>query len=114
MCFFSFTFSYSATNDEYWQFRVTRNGTAVNIGDADGSRTRVAFGVYAAGAVPSGIPAGVVSFLDSPSTTSAVSYVLQARSDGGKAGFINRASSDGDSSARFRGASNVILMEVAG
>ena len=54
-----------------------------------------------------------INFLDSPSTTSATTYKIQAA---GGALFINRSQTDSDSSAvgNHRNTSTITLMEVAG
>jgi len=109
-----FTVSYSSTTDGFWQFRVTRNGTPVNVGDEAGVRTRVSFGSYSAGANNISLPSNVIAFVDSPATTSAVTYALQARTDGLGTGFINRNATDANTTQRMSGSSDVILMEVAG
>ena len=54
-----------------------------------------------------------VPFLDSPNTTSATTYKLQARGEGSNTDiFVNRGESDTDAGDRFRGASSMTAMEV--
>ena len=53
------------------------------------------------------------TIVHSPNTTSSFTYKVRVRVSGGT-GYVNRASSDTDSSARTRGVSTITLMEVAG
>jgi len=97
-------------------FRLLRNGTVINVGDAAGSRTQATGGwedlptagqfmVYSQNAM----------FLDSPLTTSAVTYKVQViLNDNYGTLVVNRTGADGDSSAYVRTASNLTLMEIAG
>jgi hypothetical protein len=53
------------------------------------------------------------TIVHSPNTTSSFTYKVRVRVSGGT-GYVNRASSDTDISARTRGVSTITLMEVAG
>jgi hypothetical protein len=98
-------------------FRLVRtvggSDTAICIADAVGSRARFTSG-------PTGGYNQFVNtvvetpffFLDSPSTTSAVSYKIECYHAAGNL-FINRSSEDQDSANNGRGISNIIAMEVA-
>jgi hypothetical protein len=95
-------------------FLLLRDSTSISIGDAAGSRTRVSSGSYA-NSVNEVVPVSI-SFLDSPSTTSAVTYKVQTRSSvsgGGNAVYINRGNGDGDGANISRGVSTITLMEIA-
>ena len=52
------------------------------------------------------------SLLDSPSSTSAQTYKVQARSNGGTY-YINRSVNDTDSADHGRASSSLTLMEIA-
>jgi len=54
-----------------------------------------------------------LSFLDSPSTTSATTYKLQMYVRSGT-GYVNRSSTDTNSAVYPRGVSTITVMEVAG
>jgi hypothetical protein len=54
------------------------------------------------------------TFLDSPNTTSAVTYKLQMRSGASDAIYVNRTGADTDNSNFARTASSITVMEVAG
>ena len=93
-------------------FLLVRNSTGICLGDTAGSRTRVT--ANAEINVNQAISVGM-SFLDSPSTTSATTYKVQVRSTvNGQASLINRTSVDTDSAGGFRAASTITVMEVAG
>lgn len=93
-------------------FQVTRNGTAIGIADAAGSRTRN--GVYLVDRSADEPEIVAYSFLDSPSSTSALTYQLQVRGNTGNNVYINRRASDTDSATIGRSVSTITVMEVAG
>jgi hypothetical protein len=104
----------SAGGSGSWHGQVQRNGTPIAVGNAEGSRRQDSFGscdTYG-GDATLGSP---FTFLDSPATTSAVTYqVLINAGDGSGTMFINRPSSDGDNNNGSRTSSTVVLMEIAG
>jgi hypothetical protein len=54
-------------------------------------------------------------FLDSPSSTSALTYKIQLASNvSGQTSSVNRWHNDLDSNTRIRGVSTITVMEVAG
>ena len=108
------------SSTDFAYIRLDRNGTVIDIGDAASNRPRVtgAFGNYnssGAGVVydMSQVP---VMYLDSPATTSSVTYKFQMRSGSSAAAvYINRTASDRDTvDYEWRTPSNIILMEIAG
>lgn len=91
--------------------RLMRGSTAIAIGDAAGTRPRVTGQAILQGvASQTSVP---FVFLDSPATTSATTYKVQVRSDGGAGGdvFVNRNESDTDGT-RARTISTIAVMEV--
>ena len=52
--------------------------------------------------------------LDSPATTSEVSYKVMITTEGSYTLYVNRSESDADSSSVFRCASSLTLMEISG
>jgi hypothetical protein len=94
--------------DPYW--RLMQGSTAIFIGDTAGSRTRASTGgrAYA----DAGSAANSLMFLDSPATTSATTYKLQAASNTGTAIYINRSQEDSDAANRGRFASSITVMEI--
>jgi hypothetical protein len=90
-----------------------RNGVDIGIGDASGSRQRVALGM----ALVTDLNQSntfIYSYLDSPGTTSSVTYQFYVNNDNAQSVFINRSSSDGDNTTGKRGISTVTLLEVSG
>jgi hypothetical protein len=95
-------------------FLLLRGSTSISIGDAASARTRVTSSAY--GASANEVVPVSISFLDSPSTTSAVTYKIQMRSSvsgGGNASYINRSNGDTDNASAARGVSTITLMEIA-
>jgi hypothetical protein len=92
--------------------RVTRNGTAAFVGDVAGSRiqTDLYFRYYSANEANS-YP---MMFLDSPATTSAVTYQVQIGAEGGSPTiYVNRSTGDVDNTNYGRSASSITVMEIA-
>jgi hypothetical protein len=102
--------SYSGVGIVAW--RLMRNSTAIDIGDAAGSRPRA-----------TGFPGGASQFwpafsgtifLDSPATTSAVTYKLQYWAESSAIFFVNKSGADRDTSNYDpRVTSTITVMEVA-
>jgi hypothetical protein len=92
--------------------RLMRDSTAISIGDAAGSRARVStFGYTGA----NGELSQSINFLDSPASSSSLTYKIQALSTvSGQAIYVNRTTLDNDSAGFGRTASTITLMEVAG
>jgi hypothetical protein len=93
--------------------RLVRDSTAIFIGDTAGSRQRASWqgGCFAVNSTQSINH----TFLDSPNTTSAITYKLQFRSeltDVAYSVYINRNWTDSDASNYGRGATSITLMEI--
>ncbi len=98
-------------------FRLMRNTTPICVGDAAGSRNQTTFSWYYGNADQiSHIGAVPFSFLDSPATTSSVTYKLQmCVQNSGSLGYINRNGQDSDSTQfGARTASTITVSEIAG
>tara|TARA_B100001142_G_scaffold292205_1_gene310906 strand:+ start:1877 stop:2446 length:570 start_codon:yes stop_codon:yes gene_type:complete len=96
--------------------RLMRGSTAIHIGDAAGVRPRAtAQSTESYSTTPSFNAAQVnMNFLDSPSTTSQVTYKIQYASYSAFVVYINRTGSDSNTTTYdARTASSIILMEVA-
>jgi hypothetical protein len=94
------------------QFRLDRNGTPIGLGDAAGSRNRITSGVPRT-AGDAMINASLI-FLDSPATTSALTYKIQANPVTGTAPmYINRTFSDPDQTYAGRAITSIVVMEVS-
>ena len=99
-----FTCAASASNS--LNFYLNRNGTNINLGSGGSSKNATIC------SVPTGNSAYMFSyalnFLDSPATTSAVTYKIQADTDGGTF-YINRRGSD----TLFASPATITVMEIA-
>ena len=94
-------------------FRILRDSTAIHIGDSAGNRRRATSGQ---GNPPTNVNNYhyCTPFLDSPSTTSAITYKLQVIGEGSNTDiYVNRTENDTDGSDKFRFASSMLAMEVA-
>ena len=91
---------------------LLRDSTAINIGDAAGSRSRITADV--ASSANSALQGSVAfSYLDSPATTSAVTYKIQMRSQAAlNLVAMNRSVTDTDAAGFTRAASTITAMEV--
>lgn len=108
--------SIGTTAAQLHHFRLVRDSTAICLGDAAGSRVRSTFAwYYGNGDTISHFGAIPITFLDSPSTTSATTYKLQmATQNSGGTAYVNRNGSDTDSVIfGSRTASTITVMEIA-
>ena len=90
--------------------RLLRGSTAISIGDASSSRTRATTGNFYENASGSMAYTYGVNFLDSPSSTSELTYKAQILAGG--ATYVNRSRSDTDAYYGSRLASTITVMEV--
>jgi len=98
------------TNGGQSFLRVTRDGTALGLGDAAGSRTQSGFG-YIVGS--SGRDGGTsFQFLDSPASTSALDYQVEAWSLQYTV-YVNRYQPDSNANTYPRMSATITLMEVS-
>jgi len=108
---FTVSGSHSGTGDNT-HLQLLRDSTALGLGDAAGSRPRST----ALLAMPSvnayNLVTASYSYLDSPSSTSSLTYKLQFKVKTGT-GFINRTGIDGDTPDGQRTSSTITVMEVA-
>jgi hypothetical protein len=54
-----------------------------------------------------------ITYLDSPSSTSATTYKIQASAEGGNTLYLNRTNTDSDANNHYRGTSTLTLMEIS-
>jgi hypothetical protein len=92
------------------QVRLAKDGTGVFVGDAAGSRTPSDWMEAISGS--SMVTLGL-SFLDSPASTSALTYSVQGRNTSAGTFFVNRTSTDSDTSGFPRAASSITVMEIS-
>jgi hypothetical protein len=91
--------------------RIDRNGTVIGVGDAYGSRYRFTINQY----VNQQNEARTISmtFLDSPATTSALTYKLQLTNQGLGTVYVNRSTAWADNSTSGTGISTITVYEIA-
>ena len=96
-------------------FRIDRSGTSLFIGDTSSSRIRSTFQT-STGYNADHSHAYTYTGVDSPASTSALTYKLQMFSQSGNAAYINRGKVDADNGEAYPGrtGSSITLMEIAG
>tara|TARA_R100001082_G_scaffold110064_1_gene88815 strand:+ start:1294 stop:1884 length:591 start_codon:yes stop_codon:yes gene_type:complete len=107
------TISQSTSAAYRMALQLMRDSTAIGIGAADGNRTRCTVGTQGMAHADSS-PAFPFAFLDSPNTTSQVTYKMQMMGEHSTV-YVNRsgAENDGDSALTPRMISVITAMEVA-
>ena len=99
---------------------LKRGSTSICLGDAAGSRNRATFkfgapSTYDQDQADWGPGNLSITHLDSPATTSAVTYGLyHADATGNNALYINRGTTDADNTQYERTASSITVMEISG
>jgi hypothetical protein len=91
--------------------RLTRSSTTLLQGDAASNRVRVT--TVCGAPNPATSVSASISYLDSPASTSALTYNIEVASQSTGTIYMNRSFTDTDTTAFQRGASTIILMEVA-
>ena len=95
-------------------YRIMRDSTEIALGDTDGSRTRVTFGGNSLDTGVSNQMRSVsMSVLDSPNTTSAVTYSVNIAGTQAQPIVVNVDRDNSDSAIFGRGVSTITVMEVA-
>jgi hypothetical protein len=89
---------------------LLRNSTVIGAGASAGSRILVSTGQVDDG--DRGQPHSY-TFLDSPATTSAITYKLQIYVNGGVTLYVNRSATDLDNTTYNRSAATITVMEIA-
>lgn len=94
--------------------RLVRSGTVIFVADTDGSRNRTTFGSQDSGTTHGATYNYAGQYLDSPATTTQLTYKIQMSGEGGTT-WINRGNeADGDNVVTQRLASSITVMEIAG
>ncbi len=106
------------SNSSIIRSRLLRNGSAIYVGDASSNRPRSLGQFYVGGASDNGFYLAQIggTFVDSPATTSAVTYNLQIGADDTtRTVYVNRTNNDRDTIYYdSRSASSITLLEIAG
>ena len=94
--------------------RLTRNGSTFIIGDANGSENRASWAFFANADANQAVGSSF-SYLDSPATTSALTYQIQTgqlNTTISSTVYVNRHSNVGNA-YNLRSVSSIIVMEIA-
>jgi len=103
----------NSTAGQFVYLKVNRDPSGlVSIGDQASARARVSAGN--GGTQPYSNSSLTITNLDSPSTTSAVTYNIQIRSQTTGTAKFNSRGDDADSTAYGRSSASLTLMEIAG
>jgi hypothetical protein len=105
-----------SSNGEYQRYAMALRRDNQNIGvNSDGvNHTRANWTYYGRNFGNTPDTFAVFNHLDSPGTTSAVSYKVMITTEGSYTLYINRSVTDSSSSSVFRTASSLTLMEISG
>lgn len=111
--------SYGISTNQAWGLRLTRNGSEITqaVGDSAGARQRVFSElIISASSAPLYLRNAHFSYLDSPATTSPIVYgvdvIALPRSSSAGTFYLNRSSTDANSSEWARGVSSISVLEV--
>lgn len=102
--------SVGGATSNYPNIRLTKSSTVLLQGDAAGSRTRVT--AMGNPGVAGAMNALTINYVDSPASTSALTYEIELASHSTGAVYLNRSGTDTDGATISRAASTLILMEV--
>ena len=94
--------------------RLARGGSAILQGDAAGVRTRTGGMVYNNPGSNNEQHTWSHQVVDSPASTSSLTYSVQVMQINGATHYINRLARDDNADYEPRSASSIILMEIAG
>ena len=104
--------SSATTGDSIASIRLMRDSTAIAIGDSAGSRQRATGSISTRETDATTINfTSAGQFLDSPATTSALTYKVQGITGAGTF-FINRTQGDADAASSYRTVSTITVMEI--
>jgi len=112
-------FGEHGTDGANWEhmFGITRDGTAIGLPTATGAHTlgiHMAALSYGSANQDSTPETAFYNYLDSPSTTSTVTYRAYVKGGTAETLYTNRVVGATDSTSYERGTSSIILMEFAG
>ena len=106
----------SSTNNLYASGYLMRGSTDIGVNTtATGNQFNVSFGMDLVGQANETykLRNSSMTFLDSPSSTSALTYKVQARVNSNPTLYINRTGADANADYSSRGISTLTVMEIA-
>jgi hypothetical protein len=103
-------------SDDILALRLVRNSTAIGVATGAGSRLAVSAGGYWMTTIQQSATTHwttPMQFLDSPATTSAITYKVQGTCNGsGRTIYVNRSATNGDNINSYVAVSTITVMEV--
>ena len=104
----------SADGEHGLRFQLFRDTTQIDLGDAASSRKRLSKGPIQNGGGASYMSMMSTNFLDSPSSTSELTYGVKIghTSSSTKSMYVNKSHDDPDDASYGRNASTITVMEV--
>lgn len=103
-----------ANGNTIGNYKVTRGGTDIYVAASPGSRIAAVYGGFADVNTAGVIISHSIMYLDSPSTTSAITYQVESRNNSGSnAAHVNRSALDANNENFARGASSITVMEIS-
>ena len=102
-----------AANTSYGHFRLNGGNASTFVGDAAGSRVQAVFGGRVRSDARNDLLSSAIFYLDSPASTSPQTYAVQARRGGNGSAIVNRSLEDTSNAGETRGASSIVVIEVA-
>ena len=106
--------NYDVNSTSRGGFLLTRDSTNVFIADSSGSRDRQTVCVNGNGRGNNLNGTANITYLDSPSSTSALTYKIRADVRDSAAIFVNRSYGNSDAATVCVGTSSITVMEIAG
>jgi len=103
-----------SASEAHLHFKLLRDSTDILVGDAASSRIQASISL---GPIRNTSQAEnfSITYLDSPSSTSSVTYKIQMQNQGaGITSYVNRSSVDVDNSTFSRNTSTITVMEISG
>lgn len=104
-------------SDKFGLMRLLRGSTTIYMGDAASNRTQALSNIWADGTIFGSdrqTNTFAPMYLDSPATTSSITYKIQiANAENTTAFYINRSGQDADAAKYARTASSITVMEVS-
>ena len=103
-------------SDRWSSYILLRDSQILFDGTADGSRTQCSLWHINFEGTGNGNSIGDknITFLDSPASTSALTYKLQMKVQSGATGYVNRTGNDANADYATRTSSSITVMEVSG
>ena len=98
--------------DSGGHFRLNGGNASTYVGTASSSRVSGVYGAYTGSTFALMTIANSMIYLDSPATTSATTYAVQARRGAAGTARVNNSSQDTDDANSIRGASSITVMEI--